>query len=241
MRAAAGRLKSRGFKVRTTTIPDIGETKIFIRRNDIEVKIEVNFVMRGTVHPVQSISLTHKAQAILLADITLPIASREDVYAGKLVAAMDRQHPRDLFDVKELFANEGITPDIRRAFVVYLACHNRSTHAVLFPKQKNIAQEYEQTFQGMTSDPVTLAGLESTRERLAKELQHGLDPDERAFLISLANAEPDWSLLAIPHLEYLSAIRWKLENLRILAKKNRAKFQQEAAVLEKRLTASEKS
>jgi hypothetical protein len=37
---------------------------------------------------------------------------REDVYGGKLVAAMDRQHPRDLFDVVQLCAHEGITPSI---------------------------------------------------------------------------------------------------------------------------------
>jgi hypothetical protein len=44
---------------------------------------------------------------------------------------MDRQHPRDLFDVMELFAHDGITSAIRRAFVVYLASHNRTIHEVL--------------------------------------------------------------------------------------------------------------
>ena len=34
-------------------------------------------------------------------------------------------HPRDLFDVLQLFAHEGITEGIRRAFVIYLASHNR--------------------------------------------------------------------------------------------------------------------
>jgi hypothetical protein len=45
---------------------------------------------------------------------------------------MDRQHPRDLFVVMGLFAHEGITEGIRRAFVVYLASHNRPFHDVLF-------------------------------------------------------------------------------------------------------------
>jgi hypothetical protein len=37
-----------------------------------------------------------------------------DLYGGKLCAALDRQHPRDLFDVGLLLRNEGITPAIRR-------------------------------------------------------------------------------------------------------------------------------
>ena len=30
------------------------------------------------------------------------VVSFEDLFAGKLVAALDRQHPRDLFDVREI-------------------------------------------------------------------------------------------------------------------------------------------
>jgi hypothetical protein len=75
----------------------------------------------------------------------------EDVYGGKLVAAMDRQHPRDLFDVMQLFAHEGITPHIRRAFVIYLASHNRPVHEVLFPTLRDISQDYDRTFKGMTT------------------------------------------------------------------------------------------
>jgi predicted nucleotidyltransferase component of viral defense system len=70
----------------------------------------------------------------------------EDVYGGKLVAAMDRRHPRDLFDVMQFFTHEGITPRICRAFVVYLASHNRPVHEVLFPTPRDITQDYERTF-----------------------------------------------------------------------------------------------
>lgn len=67
------------------------------------------------------------------------------------MAAMDRQHPRDLFDVMELFAYGGITPAIRRAFVVYLASHNRTIHEVLFPTPKDITLAYAGSFVGMTA------------------------------------------------------------------------------------------
>ena len=75
---------------------------------------------------------------------------------ARLVAAMDRQHPRDLFDVMQLFAHEGITAGIRRAFVVYLASHDRPVHEVLFPSMRDIGQEYERNFKGMTTEPVDL-------------------------------------------------------------------------------------
>ena len=149
-----------------------------------------------------------------MADLELPLLSPEDIYGGKLVAAMDRQHPRDLFDVMELFAHGGITPEIRRAFVVYLASHNRTIHEVLFPTPKDIRLAYEGSFVGMTTEPVTLEALLETRERLFRELPAALDANEREFLRTLVRAEPDWSLLGIPHLEELPAIRWRLQNLR---------------------------
>lgn len=71
--------------------------------------------MRGTVQPVRMASLTQNARDTLEADLEIPVVSLEDVYGGKLTAAMDRQHPRDLFDVMQLFAHEGITDGIRRA------------------------------------------------------------------------------------------------------------------------------
>ena len=115
------------------TATGAGETKLLVRRGDIEIKVEVNFVMRGTVQSVRNASLSPMAREALQADIEIPVTSLEDVYGGKLVAAMDRQHPRDLFDVMQLYAHEGITPAIRRAFVIYLASHNRPRARSLVP------------------------------------------------------------------------------------------------------------
>ncbi|HEY8685897.1 MAG TPA: nucleotidyl transferase AbiEii/AbiGii toxin family protein, partial [Chloroflexota bacterium] len=126
IRQSAARLQKQGFHTHAPPATASGETKLLVRSDGIEVKIEANFVMRGTVHPVHSASLTPNAREMLQADLEIPVVSLEDVYGGKLVAAMDRQHPRDLFDILQLFAHEGITPGIRRAFVVYLASHNQS-------------------------------------------------------------------------------------------------------------------
>ena len=228
VRLAAKRLNARGFQTYTPAAPDAGETKLLVRRGGIEVKIEVNFVMRDTVHLVRNTALSPKARNVLLADLEIPVASLEDVYGGKLVAAMDRQHPRDLFDVMQLLAHEGITPGIRRAFVVYLASHNRPVHEVLFPSLRDIGQEYERNFQGMTSEPVALAKLLAARDQMVSELQQGLDASEKRFLLSLVNNQPDWPLLSIMHIDQLPGIRWKLRNIGLLEKNYPDKFKQQA-------------
>lgn len=235
IRSAVERLKKRGFQTHAATAVDAGETKLFVRRDKLEVKVEVNFVLRGTVHPIRSTSLTPKAKETLLADLELPVVSLPDLYGGKLVAALDRQHPRDLFDVMELFLHGGITPEIRRSFVVYLASHNRPVHEVLFPNLRDISGEYENTFKGMTTEPVELKALVSARERMIAELNAGLDAAEREFLLSLARNEPNWDLLGIEHLEQLPGIRWKLENLGRLAKANPKKLKEQAQELERLL------
>lgn len=153
LRVAKAFIEKRGLSVQTVKTIDMSETKLLVRRGDVSVKVEVNTVIRGTVRPVAIRPLCATARDVLMADLELPVLSPDDVYGGKLVAAMDRQHPRDLFDVMELFAHGGITPGIRRAFVVYLASHNRTLHEVLFPTPKDLALAYDGAFAGMTSRP----------------------------------------------------------------------------------------
>ncbi|GAB1715437.1 MAG: hypothetical protein NTAFB05_04790 [Nitrobacter sp.] len=231
IRQSAMRLQKQGFQTHTPAAADSGETKLLVRRGNIEVKIEANFVMRGTVRPVCTASLTQAARETLQADLEIPVVSLEDMYGGKLVAAMDRQHPRDLFDVGQLFVHEGITDGIRRAFVVYLASHNRPVHEVLFPSLRNIRQEFEHNFAGMTAEPVEFDALLAVRERMMRELQQGLNADERRFLLSLVAAEPEWSLLNVPHLEQLPGPLWKLQNLERLRKANARKFAEQSDAL----------
>jgi len=237
IRTAAERLTARGFTTRTVSAADAGETKILVRKGSIEVKVEVNFVLRGTVYPVRTASLAPAAREALLADLELPVVSVEDLYGGKLVAALDRQHPRDLFDCMQLFSHEGITPAIRRAFVVYLASHNRPVHEVLFPNLRDIGYEYERTFKGMTTEPVAISDLEVARARVVRELQEGLDADERRFLVTFIRNEPEWELLGIPHLAQLPGIKWKLHNLERLASLRPKEFHAQAETLEKLLIA----
>jgi len=230
IRATAERLRRYGMETHAPKNA-FGETKLLVRQDDVEVKVETNLILRGTVQPVSNKPLTQMATNVLLADVEVPVVSFEDMYGGKLVAALDRQHPRDLFDVMQLLSNEGITADVRQAFVVYLACHNRPVHEVLSPVIRDITYDYESTFAGMTRDIVELNDLVATRQKMIKILHEELSVSERNFLLSLVSAEPQWDLIAVPHLKCLPGIRWKLQNIKKLKETQPAKFAKQIADL----------
>lgn len=129
-------------------------------------------------------------------------------------------------------ATKASPPQIRRSFVIYLASHNRPIHEVFAPALRDISAEYESTFKGMTTENVELKALLDARERMIKDLHAGLDPDERAFLISLARSKPDWKRLGVEHVAELPGVRWKLTNLERLAKDNPKKLEAQAQALE---------
>ncbi len=138
----------------------------------------------------------------------------EDVYGGKLCAALDRQHPRDLFDIHQLLTHDGITPAIRRAFTVYLASHTRPMHELLNPNLTDITDAYDRQFTGMVREHVVLDKLLESRRELVAQLAPSLDVNERQFLLSMKSGEPDWAVLGIEGLERMPALQWKLLNIR---------------------------
>jgi hypothetical protein len=221
--------------VRATTSGSEHESKLFVSRGTALFKVEVNHVFRGMVYPVVRGSLSAQAQALFSRELSVPMLDPDELYASKLVAALDRQHPRDLFDIMMLFESGGITPRIRRAFTVYLAGHNRPIHELLPPNPQDICSVFENEFAGMTREEVTIQQLESVRERLFKEFPGSLDDSERAFLISLKRLKPNWNLLGLPGVERLPALRWKLMNLEILSRSNPAKYRKMVKALEKRI------
>ncbi|BCA80748.1 nucleotidyl transferase AbiEii/AbiGii toxin family protein [Desulfuromonas sp. AOP6] len=223
-------------KVQRTSSGSDQETKLFVSRGTCRVKIEVNHVFRGSVYPVVEGGLTQGAEDMFEREVSVPMLDVDELYASKLVAALDRQHPRDLFDVMLLNKNGGITPRMRRAFVIYLAGHNRPMHELLPPQAHDIKNAYEKEFIGMTTSDVRIEDLEETRERLFADLPSSLDDSERRFLHSVHRLEPDWDSLGIPNIESLPAIRWKLMNLEILKAKNPWKFNEMMGALEQCLT-----
>ena len=186
--------------------------KIFVELNGVRIKIEVTPVLRGCVYKPRARSVSPSVEA-QFGFAEIQVVSFADLYAGKLVAALDRQHPRDLFDGRDLLANEGFGPDLRKAFVVYILSHNRPMAEVLAPARLDIAQEFTRGFEGMTETPVTLDDLLRAREEFIEGLVGKMPHEHRRFLLSVKEGKPEWGLLDISHVEKLPAIQWRLRNL----------------------------
>ena len=214
LQTISGRLHKTGFSVRKIGNKEMGDTKLVIEDGTSMIKIEVNTVLRGTVLPVERRSLTKSASDLFLAELQVPTLTHAELYGGKLVAALDRQHPRDLFDVHLLFENEGLTEAMVECFVIYLSAHDHPPHDVLDSRDKDISRTYEDQFEGMATVPVTLDQLTTARARLRAELSKRLATRQKNFLLSLVRAEPEWSLLDCQHVSELPGIQWKLLNLR---------------------------
>lgn len=196
-------------------------TRLVVRADGVQIKIEVTPVLRGCVYEPALRSVSPKVEADFgFAEIQ--VVSNADLYAGKLVAALDRQHPRDLFDVRDLLANEGITDDLRRAFIVYLLSHNRPFAEVLDPSRLDFSQEFVRGFNGMTDQPVTLDQLVQAREALIGKIVGEMPDNHRRFLVSVKAGAAEWDLLGLDGIEALPAVRWRLENLEKLDPSKRA-------------------
>ncbi len=186
---------------------------IIIRYNDVTVKVEPNLIIRGSVYPPQIISLSKKAEQLFERELSVLSLSIADLYGSKICAALDRQHPRDLFDIKLLIENEGITDNIRKAFIVYLCSHPRPILEILNPHLLDITSLFRNEFQGMTNELVELEDLHTVRLDLIKTMSAELTQDEKQFLISFKEMKPNWELLKLNRIEQMPAIRWKLYNL----------------------------
>jgi hypothetical protein len=211
------------------------ESKMFISDGSVQVKVEVNFVFRGTVLPIERRALAASAQEMFTTGVEVPVLQAPELYGSKLVAAMDRQHPRDLFDVHMLLSHEGLDAQTIDCFVAYLVGHNRPVHEVLFPNPKDLVAAYKADFVGMTQESVPLETLVRTQAELHRALPNALTPEQREFLRSVVRLEPAWELMPFPHLRELPAVRWKLENLDRLRTRSPSKFEAQRAQLNARL------
>jgi len=197
-------------------------SKLTVSTAEATIKIEPNLVLRGTVFPPVEEELSEPAEALFEVSATASILAVPDLYGGKLCAALDRQHPRDLFDVKILMENEGITDEIRTAFVVYLASHDRPMSELLDPNKKDFRQIFEQDFAGMTAQEVAYDELVAIRDRLIESINEAMTENEKKFLLSIKHGEPDWDLMPVTGIDRLPAIQWKLLNIRKMKKEKHA-------------------
>lgn len=202
-----------GLKVISTSPLDgKKESKLIALRGGVEVKIEPNFILRSSLFDTQDIELSTKAQKEFEKSVTARCLNIADTFGGKICAALDRQHPRDLFDVKNLFDNEGVTGDVKDSFIFYLISHNRPINELLNPNFKNIEIEYKTEFASMAKVDVPLKELLEVRAQLVQSINNALTNKDKAFLISFVSNNPDWSLVRDDKIKNFPSVKWKLMN-----------------------------
>ena len=203
--------------------------RLVVSEGTSSIKVEVSPVLRGTVFEPKMLAVSEAVQE-RFGFAEIQVVSMPDLYAGKIAAALDRQHPRDLFDVHFLFENGGIDEDLFRAFLVYLVSHDRPAVELLDPNLQDLAAQYDEEFVGMTVEAVTLRTLLATRDRLIAEIQkRARDNAPKRFLTSFQVLEPDWRAIGFEdEIGELPAVRWKALNLQKLQDANPAKFDAEA-------------
>ena len=206
--------------------------KLQISRQGVDVKLEVNLISRGLLAAPIKMTLCAKGQIEFDAFCTIDVVPTGQLYGGKICAALDRQHPRDLFDVKYLMGNEGFTNEIKEGFLLRLLSGERPVNEVLFPNLQDQRAAQDNQFAGMSEEVFDYAEYELVRDRLIKTVHDSLTEKDKQFILSVKNVNPDWSIY---NFERFPAIAWKLQNLQRLKDKNPDKHREQYEALEQKL------
>lgn len=206
--------------------------KLQISANKVDIKLEVNLVNRGAVGNPKDMILCEKAQTTFEAFCTTPVIPIGQLFGGKIVAALDRQHPRDLFDVKYLLETEGFTPEIKEGFLLCLLCSDRPINEIIIPNFQDQRSALANQFSGMTDEPFTYEDYEKVREKLIAVIHENLTDRDKDFLLSVKNLTPDWSIYDFKR---FPSVNWKLHNLQKLKDKNPDKHKEHYEALAKKL------
>lgn len=188
-------------------------SKLYVQRQETIVKIEPNLVIRGSVYPPARSVISPKAGDLFELFVECQTLSENELYAGKICAALDRQHPRDFFDIMMLLKYGDLNAAMRKAFVVYLISHDRPMVEVLNPGFRDIRPVFETEFQGMTLEEVTCEELEKTRDELVSIIARELTDQEKRFIVSVKEGMPQWDMIGIEGVDNLPAVKWKLLNI----------------------------
>ena len=214
-------------EVRVHPVPLNGGTdvKLNCQSRNAQIKIEVNTITRGNIFPTELMQVVDSVQNEFGKFAAINVVSLAELYGGKICAAVDRQHPRDLFDVKLLFENEGFTGNIWEGFKIGLISHYKPVNELLIPILKDQKQAFEKQFAGMTLEPFTYDDYVSTRKTLVDSIQQRLTDDDKKFLLSFEKGMPEWDLFPYALIKKLPAVKWKLLNIQKLKKANPKKHE----------------
>ncbi len=214
IRSLSERIESLGLQVREQKNTEGLESTLFVQSKKIEIKIEINLVVRGAVYPPVLRKLSPIVQDRFKRDVEVLCLDDRDLFAGKICAALDRQHPRDFFDLWMYFKTFSYTLELHQTLMVYLLSSKRPIAELIKPNFLDITSRYHSQFEGMTSIAVNPKILEETRTALFEKVLSSFTEQDKQFLISFKQGEPQWDLLSIQQVKHFPAVQWKLHNIR---------------------------
>ena len=209
------------------------ELKLICTTPDAMVKIEVNQINRGIIADAETVVLCDNAQDTFDKFCEVRMVSRKQLWGGKINAALDRQHPRDLFDIRNLMNDVGYSDEIKEGFIFFLLCGKRPIHELLRPHSIDQSTIFESQFNGMTDNSFGYDEYESTREHLIKVVNESLTKEDKDFLLAFAKGEPDWTKRDYSK---FPAIKWKLLNINKLKESNASKYEEQIKILKQVLS-----
>lgn len=211
--------------------------KLQCTKDGTTIKIEVNGTKRGLLGDVEKKQLCEKAKTEFGMTCYANIVSWPQLYGGKIAAALSRQHPRDLFDCREITDKD--FSKVKAGFMLCLLGSDKPIVESLAPNPINQTEALENQFEGMTDEPFSYEDYEMSRNNLIQVVNRSLDETDKEFLISFEDGTPDWDKCCAGDLSQYPSVRWKLQNIQVLKKKNPQKHHEGVDKLEKFFSASE--
>ena len=207
-------------------VPKFDTCKLLCEYQGRQVKIEVNQTKRGIVGgEVLTLPLSDKAQDEFSLYCEAKIVPLTLLYGGKIAAALSRQHPRDLFDVKYM---DVPLSDCREGLIFCLLGSDRPIHESLAPSFIDQRDAMANQFDGMTDIPFTYEEFEATRSKLVDDVKALMTEADRKFLVGFESGQPEWEGYEFEYFKDYPSVQWKLLNLQKLAKQNPQKLNKEA-------------
>lgn len=204
-------------------VPNYDACKLLCEYHGYQVKVEVNQTKRGIIGgDVQTLPLCDKAQEEFGMYCEAVVVPQTLLYGGKIAAALSRQHPRDLFDVKHM----GLPlTDIREGLIFCLLGSDRPIHESFAPMLIDQHAAMENQFEGMTDIPFSYEEFEQTRNQLIADVRNLMTDADKNFLLSFEAGEPQWDGYEFEYFRNYPSVQWKLLNLAKLKKQNPSKLQ----------------
>lgn len=211
-------------------VPNLNTSKLLCEYRGKQVKVEVNQTKRGLVGgDAVTMPLSERAQDEFGLYCEADIVPLTQLYGGKIAAALSRQHPRDLFDVKYM---DVPLVECREGLIFCLLGSDRPIRESFAPRLIDQRDAMANQFEGMTDLPFTYDEFEEIRLKLVTDVARLMTEDDIRFLVSFESGNPQWEGYEFEYLKNYPSVKWKQLNLEKLAKQNPGKLLEEARKLE---------